>query len=93
MALGDQVGKVAVDEVVGQLPAAEAFVQKQLTSLQATAQAIVATACSELDTVLGATLADLTAERTEAISSLHAILDRLGGVTIQLHIPARKESA
>ena len=36
MALGDQAGKAAVDELVSQFPGLEAFVDSQLTKVQAT---------------------------------------------------------
>lgn len=77
MAMGDQVGKQAADEVVAQLPALETFVDAQLAKLQTT-----------LTTVVGATLADITAERTEAINQLadvlHGVLDRLNGAALVL---------
>ena len=77
MAIGDQVGKQAADEVVAQLPALETFVDAQLAKLQNT-----------LTTVVGATLADITAERTETINQLadvlHGVLDRVNGTAVVL---------
>jgi hypothetical protein len=81
MALGDQVGKQAADELVAQFPGIEAFVDAQLAKLQTT-----------LEQVVGDTLADLTAERTQAISQLgdvlHGVLDRLNGATLTLSVGA-----
>ena len=81
MALGDQVGKQAADEVVSAIPALETFVDAQLAKLQAT-----------LTTVVGDTLADITAERTEAINQLgdvlHGVLDRINGATLTLSVGA-----
>ena len=77
MALGDQVGKQAADEVVAALPQLEKFVDAQLAKLQDT-----------LATVVGGTLADITAERTETINQLgdvlHGVLDRLNGTAVVL---------
>lgn len=52
----------------------------------------VATLCSELETVVGSALADLTAERTETVGDLHQLLDRLNGTTLTLNIPSRKDT-
>lgn len=77
MAIGDQVGKQAADEVVAALPQLEKFVDAQLAKLQDT-----------LATVVGGTLADITAERTETINQLgdvlHGVLDRLNGTAVVL---------
>lgn len=43
----------------------------------------------ELELVVGDTLADLTAERTETVNDIHQLLDRLSGATITLNIPPR----
>ena len=77
MAIGDQVGKQAADEVVAALPQLEKFVDAQLAKLQDT-----------LTTVVGGTLADITAERTETINQLaevlHGVLDRANGTAVVL---------
>ena len=77
MAIGDQVGKQAADEVVAALPQLEKFVDAQLAKLQDT-----------LTTVVGGTLADITAERTETINQLaevlHGVLDRVNGTAVVL---------
>ena len=77
MAIGDQVGKQAADEVVAALPQLEKFVDAQLAKLQATLTAVV-----------GGTLADITAERTETINQLadvlHGVLDRVNGTAVVL---------
>ena len=77
MAIGDQVGKQAADEVVSALPQLEKFADAQLAKLQATLTAVV-----------GGTLADITAERTETINQLadvlHAVLDRVNGTAVVL---------
>ena len=77
MAIGDQVGKQAADEVVSALPQLEKFVDAQLAKLQDT-----------LTTVVGGTLADITAERTETINqlsdALHGVLDRVNGTAVVL---------
>jgi hypothetical protein len=81
MAIGDQVGKQAADEVVAQLPALEVFVDAQLTKIQNTVKQIVSDAKAELETVVGGSLAAITAERTEAVKQItdeaHSILDRI----------------
>ena len=77
MAIGDQVGKQAADEVVAALPQLEKFVDAQLAKLQDTLTAVV-----------GGTLADITAERTETINQLaevlHGVLDRVNGTAVVL---------
>lgn len=92
MALGDQAGKAAVDELVGQLPELKQFIADQLAELQNTVKQCVADARAEIETVVGGSLAAVTAERTEAINQFadvtHSIIDRLSGLSIQ--IPARK---
>jgi len=81
MSLGDQVGKQAADELVAQFPGLETFVDAQLGKLQNT-----------LEQVVGDTLKDLTAERTEAINqlgeALHGVIDRLNGATLTLSVGA-----
>jgi hypothetical protein len=92
MAIGDQVGKQAVDELVGQLPQIETFIDGQLTKIRETVQQIVADAKTEIETVVGGALAAVTAERTQAITQfsdeVNGILDRLSGLSVQ--IPERK---
>ena len=77
MALGDQVGKQAADEVVAALPQLEKFVDAQLAKLR-----------DALTTVVGGTLADITAERSETIYQLavvlHGVLDRVNGTAVVL---------
>ena len=81
MAIGDQVGKQAADEVVAALPQLEKFVEKfvdaQLAKLR-----------DALTTVVGGTLADITAERTGTINQLaevlHGVLDRVNGTAVVL---------
>jgi len=58
-----------------------------LTSL---VDATVSKLCLELETVVGDTLKDLTFERQETINDLHGLLDRLEGLSLTIHIPARK---
>lgn len=81
MAIGDQVGKQAVDEVVAQLPQIETFVDEQLTKLRDTVKQVVADAKAEIEMVVGDSLKTLTAERTEAVNQIgdtvHGILDRI----------------
>lgn len=81
MALGDQAGKAAVDELVGQFPQLEAFFDAQLTKLQETVRQIVADAKTEIETVVGQSLAALTVERTQAVNqvadAVHEVLDRI----------------
>lgn len=45
----------------------------------------------ELELVVGDTLADLTAERTETVNDLHDLLTRLNGAAVHLTIPERKQ--
>ncbi len=88
MALLDQAGKAAADEVIAQLPAIEAFFDAQLAKIQATIKDTVAEALTTIQATVGASLADVTAERTEAVNDIHGIIDRLSGMSLQ--IPARK---
>lgn len=85
MALGDQVGKQAADEVVSAIPALETFIDAQLAKLQAT-----------LEQVVGDALKDLTAERTEAINQLgdvlHGVIDRLNGATLTVKVPPKADT-
>lgn len=88
MPLGDQAGKVAIDELVGQLPELKQFIAEQLAELQGTVKQCVVDARAEMETVIGGSLAAVTAERTEAIKqvedALHGVLDRLSGLSVQI---------
>lgn len=81
MAIGDQVGKQAIDEVVAQLPQIEAFVDAQLTKIRDTVQQVVADAKAEIEMVVGQSLQTITVERTQAVNqvadTVHGILDRI----------------
>ena len=65
------------------------LVTQVLPVITALVDSTVKKLCDELETVVGDALADLTAEREETVGDLHGLLDRLDGLTIQLHIPAQ----
>lgn len=89
MAIGDQVGKAAADEFAAQIPCLEQFIDAQLVKFQDTVKQIVADAKTEIETVVGGSLAAITAERTEAVNQIadavHGVLDR-----VQIQILPRK---
>lgn len=69
--------------------AAKALATQVLPVAAAFVQAAVERLCTEAETVIGASLADLTAERKEIVIDVHAILDRLDGITLTIHIPRK----
>lgn len=85
MAIGDQVGKQAVEAAGSilsvQLPQLEAFLDSQRAKLTDTANGICDRLRDTMLTVVGDGLKALTAERTEAVAQIenavHGILDRL----------------
>ena len=89
MALGDQAGKAAVDELVAQFPELKAFIAEQLALVRSTVQQIVADAKDEINTVVGGSLAAITAERTEAVKQ---IADEVHGILDRIQILPRKET-
>ncbi len=82
MALGDQVGKQAVDELVSQLPQIEAFIDAQLAKIQKTLDDAVTKACGTIQETAGAALKDVTAERTEMVNDINDLITRLGQTKI-----------
>ena len=59
--------------------------------------ALLATTITALNTIVGGSLADITAERTEAVNDGHGFLDRLNGAKLmfvdggfRLDIPSRQ---
>ena len=92
MALGDQAGKAAVDELVAELPALKAFIAEQLALIRSEFRGAIQDAKEELNAVVGSSIKALTVERAETIEqiadSVHELLDRVGAT--RLDIPARK---
>ena len=64
----DEAAKQLATQV---LPVAAALIDAAVTKL-----------CTELETVTGATLADITAERQELVNDIHGILDRISATPL-----------
>lgn len=64
------------------------LVEQVLPVITALVDRTVKTVVDTSEQIVGDALADLTAERQQTMYDLHALLDRLDGVTIKLYVPA-----
>jgi hypothetical protein len=87
MAIGDEVGKQSVDELVAQLPAIETFIDAQLSKIQISINQMVVQAMGQLQQTVADSLKDITAEREELVNDVNDLITRIGGS--RLVIPDR----
>jgi hypothetical protein len=79
MAIGDEVGKQSVDELVAQLPAIETFIDAQLSKIQISINQMVVQAIGQLQQTVADSLKDITAEREELVNDVNDLITRIGG--------------